>query len=95
MALIARVRYMIHVKHLIKLMNLNVNLPMTIKDDNKGAKELFNNWSIGWRTSHIGGILNYLREDQKKKDNRHSDKKFTGNYFLKHGKLLGHRNFNE
>jgi hypothetical protein len=62
MALIACVQEMIHVKQLIESMNLNVNLPMTIKVDNKGAKDLVNNWSIGGRTRHVGVRLNYLRE---------------------------------
>jgi hypothetical protein len=43
MALIACVQEMIHVKKLIESMNLNVKLPMRIKVDNKGAKELVNN----------------------------------------------------
>jgi hypothetical protein len=43
MALIACVQEMIHVKQLIESINLNVKLPMTIKVDNKGAKDLVNN----------------------------------------------------
>jgi hypothetical protein len=50
MALVACVQEMIHVKQLIESMNLYVKLPMTIKVDNKGAKDLVNNWSIGGRT---------------------------------------------
>jgi hypothetical protein len=60
MALIACLQEMIHVKQLIESMNLNVKLPMTIKVDNKGAKDLVNNWSIGGRTRHVGVRLNYL-----------------------------------
>jgi hypothetical protein len=66
MALIACVQEMIHVKQLIESMNLNVKLPMTIKVDNKRAKDLVNNRSIGGRTRHVGVKLNYLRE--KKED---------------------------
>jgi hypothetical protein len=53
---------MIHVKQLNELMNSNLKLPMTIKDDNKGAKDIFNNWSIRGKTRHVGVTLYYLRE---------------------------------
>jgi hypothetical protein len=61
MALIASVQKMIHVKKLMELMNVNVNLPMTIKVYNKGAKDFVNSWSIGGRTRHVVR-LNFLRE---------------------------------
>jgi hypothetical protein len=66
MALISCVQEMIHVKQLIESMSLNVKLPLTIKVDNKGAKDLVNNWSIGGRTRHVGVRLNYLRELKEK-----------------------------
>jgi hypothetical protein len=59
MALIACVQEMIHVKQLIKSMKLKVKLPMEIQVDNKGAKDLVNNWSIGGRTRHVGVRLNF------------------------------------
>jgi hypothetical protein len=62
MALIACVQDMIHVKQLIKSMKLKVKLPMEIRVDNKGAKDLVNNWSIGGRTRHVGVRLNFIRE---------------------------------
>jgi hypothetical protein len=62
MALIACVQEMIHVKQLIESMKLKVKLPMEIRVDNKGAKDLVNNWSIGGRTRHVDISLNFLRE---------------------------------
>jgi hypothetical protein len=62
---VTKVQEMIHVKQLIELMNLNVKLPVTIKVDNKGVKDLVNNWSIGGRTRHVGVRLNYLRESKE------------------------------
>lgn len=47
-------------------MGLKVKLPMEIRVDNKGAKDLVNNWSVGGRTRHIGVRLNYLRELKEK-----------------------------
>jgi hypothetical protein len=62
MTLIAHVQEMIHVKQLIELMNLNMHLPLKIKVDNKGAKDLVNNWSISVKTRHVGLRLNYRCE---------------------------------
>ena len=62
MALISCVQEMIYIHQLIESIGLQINLPMTIEVDNKGAKDLVNNWSIGGRTRHIGVRLNYLRE---------------------------------
>ena len=49
-------------KQLMESMGLNVIMPMVIRVDNKGAKDLVNNWSIGGCTRHVGVRLNYLRE---------------------------------
>jgi hypothetical protein len=45
---------------------LKVKLPMEIQVDNKLAKALVNNWSVGGRTRHIGVRLNYLQELKEK-----------------------------
>jgi hypothetical protein len=66
MALISCVQEMVHVKQLIESMSLNVKLPMIIKVDNKGAKDLVNNWSIVGRKQNVGVRLNYLRELKEK-----------------------------
>jgi hypothetical protein len=41
-------------------MNLKVTMPMLFKEDNKGTKDLLNNWSVDGRTSHVGACI--LRE---------------------------------
>jgi hypothetical protein len=38
---------------------------MIIKVDNKGVKDLVNNWNIGGRTRHVGVRLNYLRKSKE------------------------------
>jgi hypothetical protein len=45
-ALIACVQEIIHVRQMITSMKLKVKLPMEIQVDNKGAKDLVNNWSM-------------------------------------------------
>ena len=44
---------MLYDRHIIKLMGLNVKLPMILEMDNKGAVDLANNWSIGVCTRHV------------------------------------------
>jgi hypothetical protein len=66
MALISFVQEMVHVKQQIESMSLNVKFPMVIKVDNKGGKDLANNWSIGGRTWHARVRLNYLDELKEK-----------------------------
>jgi hypothetical protein len=41
------------VKKNIESIGLCIELPMTLRMDNKGAKDLFNNWSVGGRMRHI------------------------------------------
>jgi len=43
-------------------MGLKVRLPMILEIDNKGAKDLVNNWSIGGRTRHVEVKQYFLRE---------------------------------
>jgi hypothetical protein len=62
MALTSCIQDMLHLNDLLTSIGLSVKLPMTIKVDNKGAKDLVNNWSIGRRTRHIGVHLNFLCE---------------------------------
>ena len=47
---------------ILNSMGLKVKLPMTLEVDNKGAKDLINNWSIGGRTRHIEVKQYFLRE---------------------------------
>jgi hypothetical protein len=48
--------------HLLESMGLKVKKPMVLEIDNKGAKDLAHNWSIGGRTCHITTKINFLRE---------------------------------
>eukprot|EP00957_Ditylum_brightwellii_P027798 2101723-Ditylum_brightwellii.AAC.2 len=43
-------------------MQLQVELPMTLFIDNKGAVSFSNNWSIGGRTRHVEVKQYFLRE---------------------------------
>ena len=43
-------------------MKLKVKLPMVLYVDNKGAKDLCNNWTVGGRTRHIEVKQYFLRE---------------------------------
>jgi hypothetical protein len=43
-------------------MGLKIKLPMKVKLDNRTAKDIINNWSVGGRTKHVGIRLNFFRE---------------------------------
>jgi hypothetical protein len=43
-------------------MGLQVELPMIIEIDNKGAKDLVDNWSVGSRLRHVEVKQFFLRE---------------------------------
>jgi hypothetical protein len=44
---------MIFIMRIIESMGLLVGLPMLLEVDNKGAKDLVNNWSVGGRLIHV------------------------------------------
>jgi len=46
----------------LQSMGLTVKLPMTLYVDNKGAKDLCDNWSVGGRTRHVEVKQYFLRE---------------------------------
>jgi hypothetical protein len=48
--------------HLLESMGLKVKKPMVLEINNKGAKDLAHNWSIGGQTRHITTKINFLRE---------------------------------
>ena len=56
------VQDMLHTKRLIESMGLKVKTPMKIKVDNKGAKDLMNNWSVSGRTRHIEVKQYFIRD---------------------------------
>jgi hypothetical protein len=43
-------------------MGLQVQLPMILEIDNKGAKDLIDNWSVGGRLRHVEVKQFFLRE---------------------------------
>jgi hypothetical protein len=47
---------------LMESIGLRVKKPMVLTVDNKGAKDLANNWSVGGRTRHIDVRYYFLRE---------------------------------
>jgi hypothetical protein len=57
---------MLSVKKELKLIKISVKLPMVLQMDNKGAKDLVNNWSVGGRTRHIDVCFLFLCESKEK-----------------------------
>ena len=56
------VQDMLYTKKVIESIGLQVELPMVLHVDNKGAKDLVNNWSVGGRTRHMDVRYHFLRE---------------------------------
>ena len=57
---------MLYVMHVLQSMGLQVELPMLLEIDNKGAVDLANNFSIGGRTRHVDVRQYFLRELKEK-----------------------------
>jgi hypothetical protein len=53
---------MLYIRNILESMGLKIKLPMKVVLDNKGAKDIINNWSVGGRTRHVGVRFNFLRE---------------------------------
>eukprot|EP00957_Ditylum_brightwellii_P009335 706359-Ditylum_brightwellii.AAC.1 len=53
---------MLFAMRILNAMGLQVELPMTLYIDNKGAADFSNNWSIGGRTRHVEVKQYFLRE---------------------------------
>jgi hypothetical protein len=49
-------------KNVLKLLGLQVETPMVLQMDNKGAVDLINSFSVGGRTCHIDVQQCFLRE---------------------------------
>ena len=56
------VQDMLYVMRLVESIGLTVKKPMILKVDNKGAKDLMNNWSVGGRTRHIDVKQYFIRD---------------------------------
>jgi Reverse transcriptase (RNA-dependent DNA polymerase)/Zinc knuckle len=57
---------MLYVKKVVESIGIKVKMPMTLKVDNKGAKDFINSWSVGGRTRHIDVRYLFLREAKEK-----------------------------
>jgi hypothetical protein len=53
---------MMFTMRVLESMGLQVELPMVLEIDNKGAVDLANGWSSGGRTRHIANKIMFLRE---------------------------------
>ena len=53
---------MLYVYRLLESIGLQVELPMFLEMDNKGAVDLANNWSVGGRTRHLDVRNHFLRD---------------------------------
>jgi transcriptional regulator of aromatic amino acid metabolism len=56
------VQEMLFQKHVLESIGLQVELPMILEVDNKGAIDLANNWSASGRTRHVDVKHHFLRE---------------------------------
>ena len=89
------VQDMLYTMRLLKSLGLKVKKPMVLKVDNKGAKDLMNNWSVGGHTRHIE-VKQYFIRDLKEAgiikiewvptDEMTAD--LSGPLFEKHAKVL-------
>jgi hypothetical protein len=59
---VTNVQDMLFVRQIIESMGLKVKLPMILRVDNLGVRELVNNWSVGGRMRHVANKAMYLRE---------------------------------
>jgi hypothetical protein len=53
---------MLYIRKILESMGLKIKLPMKVELENKGAKDIINNWIFGGRTRHVGVRFNFLRE---------------------------------
>ena len=85
---------------ILESMGLKVKKPMILNVDNKGAKDLCDNWSVGGRTRHVEVKQFFLRELEESKiintnwipgEEMRSDiytKNLPGPLFEKHGSIF-------
>jgi hypothetical protein len=51
-----------YIRNILESMGLKIKLIMKVGLDNKGAKDIINNWSNGGRTRHVGVRFNFLKQ---------------------------------
>jgi hypothetical protein len=50
---------MLYIWNVLESMGLKVKVPMKVDLDNKGAKDIINNWRVGSQTRHVGVSLTF------------------------------------
>jgi hypothetical protein len=58
---------MIYAKHVLESLGLQIETPMVLQMDNKGAVDLINSFSVGGRTHHIDVRQCFLQELEEAK----------------------------
>jgi hypothetical protein len=53
---------MLYIWNILESMKFKIKLPIKVELDNKGAKDIINNWSVGGRTRQVGVRFNFLRD---------------------------------
>jgi hypothetical protein len=53
---------MLYIWNILESMGLKIKLPMKVELDNKGTKDIINNWSVGGRTRYVGIRFDFMRE---------------------------------
>ena len=53
---------------ILNSVGLEVELPMILEDDNKGAVDICNSWTVGGRTHHMLKSRCIFSESQRSKD---------------------------
>jgi hypothetical protein len=48
------IQNMLYIRNILESMGLKIKLPVKVEPENKGAKDMINNWSVGGRTRHVG-----------------------------------------
>jgi hypothetical protein len=61
-AAVMTVQDMLFIMRIVESMGLRVKKPMVLEIDNKGAKDLVNNWSVGGRLRHVEVKHFFFRE---------------------------------
>jgi hypothetical protein len=62
----SNVQDMLHVKNILESLGLKVKVPMILRVDNQGVRDIINNWSVGGRTRHVHTKQLFLRELKEK-----------------------------
>jgi len=70
----ATTQHMLYAMHVLESMGLKVKKPMIMWMDNKGALDLFNNWSVSGRARHVDVHYYFLHELKEEELMKEEDK---------------------